>query len=57
MSHVRKQLIKPGKRYTFKYYYDPPVEGEYLIKKLANDPQVLAIREIITRWGSVAIEF
>ena len=57
MSHVRKQLIKPGKRYSFKYYYDPPIEGINLLKKLANDTQVLAVREIISRWGSIVIEF
>ncbi len=57
MSHVRKQLLKPGKRYSFKFYYDSPVEEVNLLRRLANDTQVLAIREILTRWGSIVVEF
>jgi hypothetical protein len=57
MSQVRKQLLKPGKRYSFRFYYDPPVDDVNLLKKLANDTQVLAVREILSRWGSVVVEF
>ena len=28
-----------------------------LKRKLANDTQVLAVREIINRWGAIVVEF
>ena len=57
MRKLRKCQLNPGKRYSFKFYYEKQMDDLILKRKLANDTQVLALREIITRWGSKVVEF